>query len=269
LEVEIIKENERELIFKLIDTTPDRANTLRRTIIADVPTMAIDEVIFLENTTIFFDEYIAHRLGLIPFKTDLKTYKLPEECECGGAGCSRCTANVSVEKIAETDGEVLLSGDLVSEDADIRPVNPNIPIVKMRAGDKIAFQAILRLGTGREHAKWQPVSKASYKYTPYVVLTGECDGCGICIESCPRRALGIENGKPKIINELECRMCRICEDACPNKVLKIAGDPTRIIFMIESTGALPAREIVIEACRTIVKRLSQLENQIKEIKSEE
>ena len=54
------------------DTTPSFANTLRRVVTEDVPTMAIEDVEFRKNNSILYDEIISHRLGLIPLTTDLK-----------------------------------------------------------------------------------------------------------------------------------------------------------------------------------------------------
>ena len=57
---------EGKLSFIIKDSTPTFANTLRRIMIEEVPTMAIEEIEFRKNNSILYDEIIAHRLGLTP-----------------------------------------------------------------------------------------------------------------------------------------------------------------------------------------------------------
>ena len=92
MEVRVL-ENDKEngkLSFILKDSLPVYVNTLRRLMIDEVPTMAIEEIEFQKNNSILYDEAIAHRLGLVPLKTDLKSYNLPDKCKCEGKGCNRC-----------------------------------------------------------------------------------------------------------------------------------------------------------------------------------
>ena len=79
-----------KLSFVLINSTPSFANAIRRAIVEEVPTMAIEEVEFRKNNSILYDEIIAHRLGLLPLTTDLKSYTISSECKCEGKGCARC-----------------------------------------------------------------------------------------------------------------------------------------------------------------------------------
>src|SRR5680860_924384 len=59
------------LVFAIEDTNTCYANSLRRTIISDVPTLAIDTVNVFSNTSILTDEILAHRLGLVVINSDI------------------------------------------------------------------------------------------------------------------------------------------------------------------------------------------------------
>ena len=74
-EVEVLSLEENQMSFEVKKTDASMANALRRVIIAEVVTMAIDLVTFEENTSCIDDEIIAHRLGLIPIKYAFKPGK--------------------------------------------------------------------------------------------------------------------------------------------------------------------------------------------------
>ena len=92
MKIEVIEhiQNKNQDLMKFIleGVTIELANAFRRIILTEVPSMAITEVLFVENDSVLFDEMIAHRLALIPLTTDLKNYNLPDKCSCGGQGCT-------------------------------------------------------------------------------------------------------------------------------------------------------------------------------------
>lgn len=64
--------------FRLKNVSLAYANALRRIIISEVPTMAIEFVKLLENTSPLHDEFISHRLGLIPlYSTTVDNFNYP------------------------------------------------------------------------------------------------------------------------------------------------------------------------------------------------
>jgi DNA-directed RNA polymerase subunit D len=137
-------------------------NAVRRFCISEVPSMAIDDVVILDNSSVLYDEILAHRLGLIPIKTDLNRYILPEKCDCGSPlGCNKCRVLFVLDATGKEKVSTVYSGDLVSEDREIRPVSETIPIVKLARGQSVKLEAYARLGRGREHAKWQPCTVAA------------------------------------------------------------------------------------------------------------
>jgi len=250
ISVKILERKGNNLRFIVSGINPALANAIRRTIIADVPTMAIEEIAVLENSSVLPDEILAHRLGLIPLTVDLDTYDLvyPDEEQ-----------NIQVKLVLDIEALdrpiVVYSGHLKSEDPHILPVYDNIPIVKLERGQKITLEAYARYGTGKEHAKWQPVSVCAYKYMPIIEIdNSRCNLCKKCIEECPKQVLDIVDSKLIVKNLLNCTTCRMCEIICPNRAIKISWDDTTFIFNIESTGSIPPEIIVKKALDILIRK---------------
>jgi hypothetical protein len=94
--VEILELKDDYIKFVLSNTDASIANSLRRVMMAEVPTMAIDMVEIHENTSVLADEFLSHRLGLIPLiSTSVNTYANPRECDCIGS-CERCSVNFTL-----------------------------------------------------------------------------------------------------------------------------------------------------------------------------
>src|SRR5467141_4352996 len=164
MDIKLLTKEQDTIRFVLSDVSPAFANALRRIILAEVPVMAIEDVMILENSSVMYDEILAHRLGLIPITTD-QTYNLPEECTCKSElGCEKCRASLSLEVEASDPVEVVYTSHLKPENPEVRPVSDKIPIVKLAQGQRVKLEAFARLGKGRTHAKWQPVSAATYSY---------------------------------------------------------------------------------------------------------
>lgn len=273
MEVEVLEKDEYNLRLLIRDVDVPFMNALRRIMISEVPCMAVDEVVMLENYSILPDETIAHRFGLIPLKTDLESYNLPEECPCKSEfGCNLCRVTLTLDAEAKEGTRTVYSNELTSENPNIIPVSEKIPIAKLAKGHKIRLEAYARLGKGKNHVKWQPVSMCAYKYFPKIEIQSKrCDTCGKCIDICPKKVLGKADSKIEVRNLMACTMCQDCVEACPEepKAIKVGWEENTFILNLESTGALPPERIVKEAVKILEGQLRELESQIKVKKSEE
>ena len=122
LEVEVFSLRGNTIRFLLRECDLAFANALRRTMVAEVPSMTIDDIFFFDNSSVIQDKVLAHRIGLIPLLTDLDSYVLPERCECkSDLGCSLCRVVLTLEAEADNEPKTVYSSDLVSEDPGVVP----------------------------------------------------------------------------------------------------------------------------------------------------
>ncbi|MEW6605003.1 MAG: DNA-directed RNA polymerase subunit D [Thermoproteota archaeon] len=162
--IEVVEKSDERIVARFNNIPRQYVNSLRRLAISEVPTLAIDDVVILENSSVMHDEAVAHRLGLIPLRTDPGRFVMPHECDCKSTlGCSKCRVLLVLDSEANEKTLVVTSGELVSEDELVKPVSKDIPIVVLAPNQKLKFEAYARLGIGKDHAKWQPTSAAVVK----------------------------------------------------------------------------------------------------------
>ncbi len=267
MKIEVLEKDETNLRVVIRDAEVPLMNALRRIALAEVPVMAIDEVVMIENSSILQDEMIAHRLGLVPLKTDLDSYNLPEDCECKSEfGCPQCRVTLTLNAESPDGTRTVYSGELISENPDIVPVADQIPIIKLAKGQKLKLEAYARLGKGKVHAKWQPVSVAAYKYYPKIAMPSkECDDCQKCVDTCPKKVLSMKGNKVDVRDLLACNLCMDCVEACPKKGdgIKVEWEKNAFIMSLESSGGLRPDRILTEATKILDKELKEFEEKIK------
>jgi DNA-directed RNA polymerase subunit D len=275
MEVKIIEKNDysARMIIEGVDTS--LMNSLRRIMLAEVPAMAIDEIVVIENSSLLHDEILAHRMGLIPLKTDLDSYNLPEECTCKSElGCNLCRVSLTMDVEAKDSNRTVYSGDLTSENPNIEPVSAKIPLVKLAPDQRIRLEAYARLGKGEKHAKWQPVSVCAYKHFPKIKIDEKnCDSCGKCVEVCPKRVIStVEAGKKlELRNVVDCTVCKDCVNACPKNpsAIEVSWEKDVFVLNVESPGVLPVERIIFEALKILDKKAESFLEQLTVIKDAE
>ncbi len=254
MKIELKKLDGDEMEFILSGSTPAFANALRRVAANYIPTMAIDEAEIKINGSAMYDEIIAHRLAMVPLRTPVKGYLLPEACGCREGRCTKC----SVELALKQDGPgVVLTESLKSSDTEVTSVSNSIPIVSLAKGQNLDLVAIARLGLGKEHARWQS-GIIAYKYMPMLEFDPKlCDACGECVKACPKEILEDVDGKIIVKNIALCNMCKSCMEKCPSRAVKASGDPTKFIFKVESSGTLPPEQIILKAITVLQSKLEE------------
>ncbi|HJN57848.1 MAG TPA: DNA-directed RNA polymerase subunit D [Nitrososphaerales archaeon] len=167
MKIKVLEKSTDRVKIQLQGISLSYANAIRRIALSEVPVMAIDNIIIIENSSIMYDELLAHRLGLIPLKTDLSKYVLPKDCDCDNSlGCLKCSVSLVLDSGDSDSTKEILSGQLKSvSDTTTIPINSDIPIVKVAPGQKVSLEAYARLGTGKEHAKWQASNVSILKLT--------------------------------------------------------------------------------------------------------
>lgn len=153
--LEVINKEKQKISIKLKGVPLQYANALRRICLNGIPVFAIDTVDIIENSSVLPDEGLAHRLGLIPIKTDLSRFNEPSKCDCKSeTGCSNCKVMFVLDSGDSDVTRTILSSDLTSEDESVKATSDKIPIVQLAAGQRVKVECYARLGRGTEHAKW-------------------------------------------------------------------------------------------------------------------
>ena len=156
--VKLLEEDDKSVRVELEGLPLAVMNAIRRFTMNEVPTMAVEEILIIENTSSMPNDVLAHRISLIPFISDIDHYVAPEECTCGSKlGCERCAVRYVLRAEAKDEPITVYSGAMTPEDpsTEVKPVSSKIPIVKLAPGQKIEMELYVRVGRGKKHAKWQ------------------------------------------------------------------------------------------------------------------
>ena len=149
MKIQVLDKKDNELVFMIEGINNAIANTIRRAIVAEVPTLAVDEVNFVKNQSALYDEVLAHRIGLMPIKTDLKSYSLKEGVS------TKATTELKLTLKAKGP-KTIYSGDFKSKDSKCIPVYDNIPLVILLKDKELVLEATAILGKGKDHVKFSP-----------------------------------------------------------------------------------------------------------------
>lgn len=263
MKIQILDKTDNEFKFLVEGISAAFANALRRVMMTEVPTMAIEWVDFKKNDSALSDEIFANRLGQVPLTFDKHAYNLSSECKCEDKGCSRCQVKLTLKKKGPA---MVYSEDLKSRSKDVKAVFDKISIVELFEGQEVEFEAIAQLGTGREHAKWQ-AANVGYSNLPNVSIDlKKCKGCGKCVQKCVKKILKIENDKLVMSDPLACNVCLQCVDACPEGAIKVGTEEDKFIFNVETVSGISAEDVVLNAADVLENKINDFAKSLRKVK---
>ncbi|MFH1275932.1 MAG: DNA-directed RNA polymerase subunit D [Candidatus Woesearchaeota archaeon] len=258
IKLEKLKEERKKNKISILIKGSDEvfANAIRRLIIEEVPTLAIEDIEIKENNSALYDEMLGLRLGLTPIKTDLKTYELKENCKCTGEGCARCELKISLK--ASKKGYVYAE-EAKSTDPKCTFAIPNMPLVKLIGKQKIDLQMTAILGKGKEHTKWAP-GLAIYKREAVLKL-GNIKDTKLIMDNCPDGVFELKGTKLTINTEkaAESHLLEFYADLDKEITLEYSDN---IIFSLENWGQLSNKEILSTASDIFVEKITEMEKLI-------
>ncbi|MEM4259931.1 MAG: DNA-directed RNA polymerase subunit D [Candidatus Woesearchaeota archaeon] len=253
-------ENRAEFFVTGVDIT--YLNALRRIMESRVPTMAIDDVEIRKNNSIFYDEMIALRLGLLPLTTDIKSYNLSEECSCKGVGCNSCTLKLTLK--AKGPGYVYAK-QIKSKDPKVIPVYPNTPILKLLENQDVELECTAKLGRGINHSKWN-AGLVFYRQAVNIEIK-KIDDPERIKRVCPTHVFEVKEGKLIAENVDKCILCDACVDESNGNVIISPKD--EYFFTVESWGQITLKELGVQAIKEFNNLLDELTETFKSISDEE
>ncbi len=261
ISIQKISKQENKIKFLVKEINYSLANALRRTA-QEILILAIDTVEFYKNDSALSDEILAHRLGLVPLKTD-KSFGEKDKCSCKGKGCIKCSVALKLKAIGPC---TVYAKDFKVRGAEI--IYKEMPLVILAKDQQLELAAQAILGKGKEHAKFSP---GLVFYNSYPIIESKGELPKELIKICPLKAIKEEKGKVKI-DPLKCDLCEACVEEYRNKektkakyTLKISPSETDFIFTVESWGQLSPKEILIDSVKTLDKNLNNLSKQINKI----
>ena len=253
-EVQFVERDDRDARFVVRPITPAFANGIRRAMIADVPTFSVDNVRFIENSSVMFNEQIGLRLGLVPLTTPLGDFEVGEEV----------TLSLDVE-----GPETAYSGDIVSSDDMVQPADDNIPIIDLKEGQRLELEAEAVLDIGREHAKHQGGVAVGYRHLQTVEVVGEKGEFddeephilrGVIEEQAAEHAATDDAADGDLVatdtfdNDLTRRY--------PGKELAVHDVADAFVFDVETDGSFDVDALTLAAVDTIEQRAAELKEAI-------
>ena len=281
----------------ITDANASEVNSIRRTILSDVPKMAITKVRFeqgtieedgkiLESVNVLPDEMLAHRLAMVPIPTYLDEFLFPQDDpnnankpeEEWGSPQSEIIYHCSIKGPSDSESVTVYAGDmnvLGETKLQIKEEHAKIPLTTLSTGQFLEFYAYASLGRGRDHAKWNPAAAVAFEPRMKAVLNDAKKAkvlFDLNLTSKSGKSIDSSLFKNKVcedindVIDLQKAMHQVGygtgrEDAFANAITleEIAGE---FVLTYESDGSLEPAEIFNQACKELAGRFNTIQEDI-------
>ncbi|KCV70498.1 hypothetical protein H696_02839 [Fonticula alba] len=294
--VQVIKLTDDHIEFDFVGIDAALANAIRRILLAEVPTMAIENVYVKNNTSVLHDELLCHRLGLIPiyadprqfdFKfaedeaTDINTIVLSLNVKCthnpsAPAGASDPNVRYINSTAFSRDIKWVPQGPQAERFAEdpIRPVHDAIEIIRLRPGQELDIDMHCVKGIGKIHAKWSPVSTAFYRIMPQIDILKpipselvdkfvDCFSPGVMTVSTDSKTgtktVSVANARNDSMSREVMRHPEFADS------VRISRVRDHFIFSVESVGMLPSAVLVQESIKVLREKAMRVKLELNQL----
>ncbi|CAL1280132.1 unnamed protein product [Larinioides sclopetarius] len=280
-----LDEENMDMEFDMIGIGPPIANAIRRILLAEIPTMAIDKIHLYNNTTVIPDEVLTHRIGLVPIKVDPRSFISKANDDEEGTEDDTIQFELKVkchkDEKDKLKGNKVTSGDLKfvpignqrNMYIDIRPVHEDILLAVLKQGHEIDLKAFCYKNIGREHAKFSPVVVATYRLHPQLRLLNRITGQrALTLAECfPKGVIKISKkddvdvAKVADVRKIKCSRNVFLHDELKDDV-EVCTVKNHYIFTVESAGALTPDKLVPEAINILKEKCRFFLSELKALK---
>jgi DNA-directed RNA polymerase subunit D len=292
VKIEILEETEESIKLLLSETDRSLANALRRSLITDIPKMAIDEVRFQlgtkeeegevwETTGPIPDEMVAQRLAMIPIPTIHDKFYFQDECpNCkdlveADRGCLECQMIYTCVVFGTEDGRWVTADDLKylgEESLEIPAEYKTIPITKLLKGQMLEFYATAVMGRGKDHTKWSPVCGVSFSPRRIGVMNNKTKAKILWDMDLKINAKDFDkDGKLTDINKVSTLISELNHVGEGTEVSRDFKDaitledvPGEFILYFETDGSMTPRTAFLKASEELGGRFGSLEQDLSE-----
>jgi DNA-directed RNA polymerase I and III subunit RPAC1 len=278
--------------FDLVNCHASYANALRRILLAEIATLAIEDVFAETNTSVIPDEVLAHRLGLVPlavhpshFTVRAKGEESTDENTLVFELSVKCTVNPECQPGTSDDpAQKYLNSNVLSSHLKwkpqggqeerispaVKPVHEDILLAKLRPGQEIRLTLHATKGIGKEHAKWSPVATAWYRLMPVIELA-ECDWSwdeACKFQACfPKGVIEVQKKKNAVkVTVADARKDTVSRECLRwpefQQKVRLGRKEDHFCFTVEAVGQIPVEELLPEACRVLAGKCERLKDEL-------